>query len=202
LVNDALDAQRLEEVDSEAKNTALELLIDHPSEEVFRHAVSLCASQHSGERKLGVRILRELGRPRMPYAVGATKILREVILESPDTDLLVWEVSALGNQHEPSALPVLWELANHSESPVRDAVCGAISGAAQRIGLDEHSVHVLVQLSHDNDANVRFSAVFELAAWRAEGVSNATLLSALERATLDPDPQISAMAVNGLQGRV
>jgi HEAT repeat protein len=197
LVDDALEAQELE-----AKNAALELLIDDPSEEVFRQAVSLCFRQQTAERKLGVRILRELGRPLMPFAVAATGVLMEVILESPDTDLLVWEISALGNQHEPAALAVLWELANHSESPVRDAICGAISGAAQKIGLDEHSLQVLVQLSHDNDASVRFSAVFELAAWRAEGVSSAELLSALEHATLDADPKVSATAVRGLQGRL
>jgi hypothetical protein len=196
LVEAALRSQQLEDVDPASKNLPIDELIDHPSGEVFDAASRLVASQDIGEKKLGVRVLRELGRPEMPYAVETIPLLMRLLDQQPDTELLVWIVSAIGNQHRAEVLPALWRLAVHPEPAVRDAVCGAISGAAGGSVLDDRSVDVLQQLSRDPDDDVRFSATFELAAWQADGMRDSRIDEAMERARRDSDPRIARIAVD------
>jgi HEAT repeat protein len=200
LIDSALQAQHVEESDATAKNQSLQELIDHPSDEVFEAARRLIESSVPGERKLGVRILRELGRPQMPYAGAAVGELSRLLERERQPDLLVWTVSAIGNQHVGEALPVLWELATYPEPAVRDSVSGAISGAAMSTGLDDRSIDVLCRLSHDTDADVRFSAIFELSAWRAHGVNDPRITAALEQARHDNDPRVARAAMNARGG--
>jgi HEAT repeat protein len=195
LVDAALQAQVGEEADAAEKNPALNGIIDYPfSQDAFEVATSLVASSLRSEKKLGVRILSELGRPGRPYATESALILIRLVEEVMDTELLVWVISALGNQGREEALPVLRELAKHPEPAVRDAVCGAISGAAARSGLDEPSIEVLVGLSKDPDDHVRFSATFELAAWRAQGTVDPRIAQALLWAGRDPEPRVARAA--------
>jgi hypothetical protein len=200
LLDSALQAQHVEESDATAKNQSLQQLIDHPSDEVFEAARRLIESSVPGKRKLGIRILRELGRPQMPYARAAVGELSRLLERERQPDLLVWTVSALGNQHVGEALPVLWELATHPEPTVRDSVSGAISGAAMSTGLDDRSIDVLCRLSQDTDGDVRFSAVFELSAWRAHGVTDPRITAALEQARHDNEPKVARAAMNDRAG--
>ena len=195
LVQEALRTQAKEETDPAATNPALEAIIDHASlPDAFALADRLVRSSLPSDKKLGVRILRELGRPQMPYAAKSVRILQTLIDNHPDTKLLIWTISALGNQHREEALPSLWILADNPEPSVRDAVCGAISGAAAQSTLDDRSIEILVRLALDPDRNVRFSATFELAAWRSHGIIDQRVVQALEQANWDSDPQVAKAA--------
>jgi len=196
LFDAALQAQDREESDVPAKNPSLEELIDHPSDEVFEAARRLTESAIPGSRKLGIRVLSELGRPRMPYARDAVRVLSQLLEQEKDPELLEWTVSALGNQHDADTLPLLWGLVAHPEPTVRDALCGAITGAAIKSGLDDQSIEILCRLSRDSDSNVRFSATFELSAWRAHGVNDSRIAQALEQASHDKDPKVASAAMS------
>lgn len=185
---------------SSARNAALQELIDTPSEEVFTAAAGLIPSRDRRKRLLGVRILSELGRPSMPYAHRAAPLLLRCLAVEEDTELLEWEISALGNQRSPEALPALLNLRAHPAAPVRDAVAGAIS-ASQAANLDAPSIRALTELAGDSDAEVRFSAVFELAVWFEAGSEELRVVAALHRATCDADPRVARAAASALASR-
>ena len=114
LLRQALQAQAEEDrSDRNAKNPALQELLDAPSEEVFATAASLCGSEDRHERLLGVRILRELGRPAMPYRDRTVELLLGLLEAETDSEVLEWTVSALGYQRSSAALPALLRLASH-----------------------------------------------------------------------------------------
>lgn len=197
LICQALIAQELGMSDPATRNPAFEWIAEHPTRETFETAVRLSNSSLRNEKELGVRILSELGRSSRPYAHESFGVLRRLVCEHPDEGLLVWITSALGNQHVSDALPTLWALAEHPSPLVRDAVCGAISGAVVHAGLDHRSIDVLVILSQDLDPQVRFSATFELASWSAYGVNDLRVATALDRARHDPDPKVMSAATYG-----
>jgi hypothetical protein len=191
LVESALVDQGIED---QVENPSLEQLIETPSPEVVAIAQRLCLSSVGNEKKLGIRILSELGRPGRPYALQSVEILSELIGAGLDADLLEWALSALGNQHVGRTLPLILSFANHDEPSVRDSVCGAISAAAMNSWLDDLSIDALCRLTRDIDDDVRFSATFELSSWRAQGLNNPEIEEALELAKLDSNPRIAAAA--------
>jgi HEAT repeat protein len=199
LVGDALKVQMGElAARRPTKNSALQSLIETPSTEVVQLSKQLCTSSNRNEKLLGIRILRELGRPEMPFAEESVAILVPLTEAEQDTELLCWELSALGYQRNAKALPALLLLVNHNEPTVRDEVATALSLSSQTTGLDGRSIDALVRLSRDPDPEVRFSSVFELASWWTQGNKNQRLEAALSRAALDADSRVSVVAAKAL----
>jgi hypothetical protein len=193
LIARALDAQA-SELKEESKNPEFETLVNSQSSDVHRKAVNLLLSPQRQERLLGVRILSELGRPEMPFADASVEAMISIIESETDVDLLRWEVSALGNQHRASTLPTLLALADHSDPSIRDAVAGAISQSTTGSELDDKSIVVLARLAQDPDDEVRFSSVFELAAWWDHGVRDPRVGGALKQATRDANARVARTA--------
>jgi HEAT repeat protein len=189
------------ELREEIRNPSFEALIGDGSDEVFDKAAKLLTSADRHDRLLGVRILSEIGRPEMKFADKSVGLITNTIRSEQDSELLSWEVSALGKQHRAAALPTLLSLSNHLEPTVRDAVAGAISSAAQRSGIDADSIVALGELAQDPDDHVRFSAVFELASWWSHGENARDIANALDLATRDGDSGVARVARDALAKR-
>src|SRR5262249_23059166 len=109
---------------------------------------------------------------------------------------------ALQYARDPGAVPDLKRLAEHSAGAVRFGVADALSSSAPSF---RDVGDTLIALSDDPDRDVRWSAVFELAAWLERPWERITDADAdrvrrtLEHlARSDPDPEIRADAANAV----
>lgn len=201
LIRDALNVQEREARNRRSqKNPALETLIDSGSLEVFQAAEELCKSSDRNEKLLGIRILRELGRPDRPFSESIVDTIGGLIRTERDDEILSWEVSALGYQRTPRALPILWPLTSHSGATVREEVATAISKSSSESGPDDTSIEALIHLAQDSNTEVRFSSLFELASWWNNGNKNPRMEAALREAMHDPDSRIVHTVRAALEG--
>lgn len=113
------------------------------------------------QRQLHARILASAA---MPAGRRVSEVL-ETLVEESEPRVIRWLVFALRNAASRPALPGLLDLARHPSPDVRFPVPDTLSACAERLGdIDD----ALLRLSHDVDADVRWSTVFELGAWWSE----------------------------------
>lgn len=162
-------------------------------------------SGHTAERELAARLLVQA---RLPGAAVVGEV-RRALGDEEDPEVIRWLVAALQYAREPAALAELRRLARHPDGRVRYGVPDALSGCAERFG---DVADTLIELSKDDDRDVRWSATFELVAWltdkppRITSADRDSLLMRLrEIASADPDPEVRSKAAEAVatnRGRI
>lgn len=161
-----------------------------PEHELLRAGRRLILSPDAAARILGTRLVRELKELRTQAAADLADLLRY----EQDEDVICWIVSAFGSLPSESVTDELIALAAHPDPAIRYHAATALVNSGD---LSPASFDVLLALCTDDDAEVRFSAVFELGGWwqashdvRAEAV--------LRRAIRDSDPFVFRAARDAL----
>src|SRR4051794_11682760 len=143
-------------------------------------------SEHVPERELAARLISQ---SPLPVTTIADEV-RDALTSEEDPEVICRLVWALVYAPAPAMLPELERLAAHDDDRVRFPVPDALSRCAPRFDAIEKT---MMQLSSDPDADVRWSATFELGAWLEDtddlitAAEVARVLSRL-RALADSDP--------------
>ena len=197
---DSLLRQQAEEfvTDFETGNYLLSSTIaSTPEPGLLRAGRRLILSPDAAARILGTRLVRGLKESRTQAGADLADLLRY----EQDEDVICWVVSAFGSLHSESVTDELIALAAHHDPSIRYHIAAALVNRAAG-DLPAKSFDTLLMLCTDDDAEVRFSAVFELGGWwqashdvRAEAV--------LRRAIRDSDPFVFRAARDALsEGRL
>jgi hypothetical protein len=188
-------ALRLQEIQERSgfrtPNPALSrLLSQFDPETLLGHAHQLRMGDMK-ERQLHARLLADIDLP-------ADRRLAEVLStlgEESEPDVISWLVFAIRDTALPSALGSLRKLAEHPSPKVRFPIPDALSACATRFG---DIADVLLALSQDVDAEVRWSATFELAAWWREE-KDLRIEARLSQALADPSDEVRRAAAEAMR---
>jgi HEAT repeat protein len=117
-------------------------------------------SQDPRRRILGVRLIRELKQ----YSGDAAEEIGRMLTSERDPEVMYWVVGAFGFLKSDSVGDQLRELVSHPSPGVRYNVATALANRASA-EIPANSIGALLALARDQDAEVRFSAIFELGSW-------------------------------------
>lgn len=187
LVQEALRLQAVEIASGFAESNAalVELTAETDFESVLQHASHLRTGT-SDERQLYARLVAEI---TMSQEERAKRVL-QIVSEETDPYVLRWLVFGLRNAGSVSAIDALRQLARHPSPVVRFPVPDALSACADSF---DTVADLLIALSHDDDADVRWSAVYELGAWWRD-TRDPRIESRLLAASDDPSPEVRSTA--------
>src|SRR5271170_2314754 len=146
------------QADSSVVNSLLHsVIVNSPEEELYATGVRELDSSDPRRRILGVRLIREL----KDYRSQAAAALVEMTGRECDPAVLYWLVSAFGFlEGDDRVADWLRQHSTDRDPAIRSEVATALANCAGSELLDE-SLSVLLVLSRDENAEVRFSAVFE-----------------------------------------
>lgn len=144
------------------------------------------------ERQLHARLLSEA---TMPAERRLAEVL-QVLSEEAEPKVMRWLVFGLGHTGSKAAIAKLRELAHHPSPRVRYAVPDGLSGCAERF---DEVADLLLELSHDPNTDVRWSAVFELGAWWNESRDPRIEARLSELRVDDPSEEVRRVAREGLE---
>jgi HEAT repeat protein len=176
-------------------NTLLHSVIVTVSEpELLAVGAREARSADPRRRILGVRLLRELKQ----YSEAAAVELRKMLSSEQDPDVIYWIVGAFGFLKSDSVADQLRALVSYPNSGVRYNVATALANCGSS-EIPADSVDALLALAGDENAEVRFSAVFELGSWWK--INHDLLIeSALKHAaSTDSDPLVVRAAKDAIQ---
>ena len=184
--------------------SALIKLDEIATEAVFTRALALVDSPDWPNRRLGLRVLKEIGQGRRPRPFNQRTI--DALLPRVGSCESLVElralVSTLGWQNDARVLPTLLALADHPDPGVRLHVASDLPGCACRPDdtIDERAVPPLLQLMTDPDADVRYyaTAAFEV---DYPAVESPAIRSALQQRLSDEDESIRLCARRALDAR-
>ncbi len=163
-------------------------------------AATLCASSDPNERIIGVNILGQLGIPDRTFPHECGDVLLELIAHESDSNVLASIGIAFGHLKDPRGVLPLVEFKVHPNPGVRMSVVLGLT--AQE---DEVAIAALIELSADDDGDIRNWATFALGS--QVDVDSPELRDALfDRAILetgadDPSAEIRGEALLGLATR-
>jgi hypothetical protein len=170
------------------------IIVDSPESELLRVGKQELRSGDVRRRILGIRLVRELKR----YQDEATAELADMLGRETDPDVIYWLVSAFGFLKSDPVTGRLRVLADHPDPGVRYHVATALANSASG-KISAASVDALLALSRDENAEVRFSAIFELGSWWKTS-RDPRIESALKHAILDDnDPLVRRVAADALE---
>jgi HEAT repeat protein len=151
-------------------------------------------SECADERRLGVDILSQLGEPERPFPEESLGLLSRLAATEIDCGVLAAVASALGFLNHAGALGPLLSLKRHPDWQVRHGVACALSG-------NDHpkAVEALIELSTDEDADIRDWATFGLGT-QIE-LDTPAIRTALAARLVDGDAVTRAEAMVGLARR-
>lgn len=163
--------------------------------DVLDAALQLLGASSAKARGRGADILGQLGVRDRVFSVERGEALVDLIRREREPMVLLSAGVALGHLVEPRALAELIRLARH---PVAEARYGAVHGLAV---LDApEAVEALIQLSADEDRDVRDWATFGLGTLREE-IDTPQLRDALAARLGEEDSEIFGEALVGLAMR-
>ncbi|WP_342379512.1 HEAT repeat domain-containing protein [Myxococcus stipitatus] len=178
--------------DDERAWEAIWTLRRRATREVMDAAIQLLGDSSAKARGRGADVLGQLGAGRPVFSAERGDALLELLRRESEPRVLLSAGVALGHLVEPRALSALIRLASH---PSAEARCGAVHGLAV---LDSpESVEALIQLSADEDRDVRDWATFALGTLREE-CDTPQLRDALAARLGDEDWEIASEALVGL----
>lgn len=130
-------------------------------------ALSLLQSVDPSERELAALLMREFGPPHVEPRSHAREFLPALVRAvdaEDDTSALVWQLSAIGWQGLPEALPVLLRFARHQHASVREMVGGQLRNLSLTPeGLSHEVAMALLEHARDQDAHVAWSVLYDVA---------------------------------------
>jgi HEAT repeat protein len=176
-------------------NTLLHsVIVAAPEPELFAVGMQAVGSEDPRRRILGVRLLREIKQ----YSEAITIELGRMLAHERDPDVIYWVVGAFGFLKSDSVADQLRALVSHPNTGVRYNVATALANCASS-EIPADSMDALLALAGDPNAEVRFSAVFELGAWWKIN-HNPRIGSALRNAiSTDDDPLVIRAAQDAMQ---
>ncbi|MFJ7203903.1 hypothetical protein ACIQWR_10270 [Streptomyces sp. NPDC098789] len=142
------------------------LLLDRPTREVFERAAGLLAHDEPAQRELGARVLRELG-PRAadgsrPFRAETIAVVVAELPSEPDYWVLGCMLSVLGYHEARETLDLVLGHRSHAEQAVRFGVAAALPALADPDHTQDRVVEALLRLAEDDDAAVRWYALYAL----------------------------------------
>jgi hypothetical protein len=220
LIARALAAQEAAGDDDAAEDRAgLLALHDRATDDTFTHAAALVAAADWPRRRLGLRILKELGGDERPFADRTLDLLLPRLASPDSADERHELIRTIGWQGRPRALDALLALAGDRDVLVRYLVAHYLPGcallaranrepsgsddedeAAAGQEADPRAVAALVRLTKDADADVRWYAT---AAFETDFplVDTPAVRAALKARLADSDPGVAECARNALETR-
>lgn len=147
----------LSEEDEELAWQLVSVLHYRATREVFESAKILCQSQNAKERILGINILGQLGIPDRAFTDESLPILFTLLEREQDEKVLSSIGVALGHIGDVKAVKPLANMKNHPSEEVRFGVAFGLLGHTEDLAID-----VLIELSNDEDEEVRNWATFGL----------------------------------------
>jgi HEAT repeat protein len=188
-------AAEIQDDDPEWHYENLFALHQRPTPEVFETARALARDADPVRRKLGVRVLREVGYD-VPAAAQLRRdnapLLMELLEHEQDPTVLGWTVSAIGYHQLRQALPAVVRLAGHDDDFVRFHVASNIPGLVDPDAVDDAAVTALEVLTGDEDEDVRGYAIYGLVVELE--VDPDRIAGTVARLLADPDPHIRWLA--------
>lgn len=196
VIDDLLRRQDVEfRTDFETPNTKLHTIIScTPEEDLLAAGEKLVRSNQASRIILGIRLIREVRQ----NTETATHILRELLARENDDEVIYWIVSAFGFLKSDSVIQFLKAAAVHPNAGIRYHVATAVSNRSA-VNLPDDSFDTLLLLSRDENAEVRFSAIFELGSWWRANQDD-RIKPVLQRAAAsDTDPAVASAARNAIE---
>jgi HEAT repeat protein len=154
---DELIALALTEKDQDAAWDPVVVLQFRATLEVLSKAQALCRSSLARERELGADILGQLGVPDRAFPEECFYSLKAMLAEETEPDVLQTIAVAFGHLFDIRAVQLLAPLRNHPNEDVRLAVVHGLSRHRNDLAIQS-----LIELSSDNDGDVRDWATFGL----------------------------------------
>ncbi|HTZ22480.1 MAG TPA: HEAT repeat domain-containing protein [Streptosporangiaceae bacterium] len=136
------------------------VVVNTPEPELLASGTREIQSDDPRRRILGIRLMRELKQ----HGEEAARELSGLLASEQDPEVLYWVVGAFGFLKSDLVTDQLISLAHHPSPGVRYNVATALANRRSG-GLPSESVNALLGLTEDENAEVRFSAVFELGSW-------------------------------------
>jgi HEAT repeat protein len=194
LIDELLSEQDLEfQTEFESTNYLLHsTVVNAPEAELLAAGEKLISSDSASQRILGIRLVRELKR----LAGKATSDMAGLLHRERDDDVIYWIASAFGFLKSYSVTRELISLAAHGNPGVRYHVATALANRSSG-ELPDESLAALTGLAGDADAEVRFSAVFELGSWW-QASHDVRIEAVLRNALGDGDPEVVRAARDAL----
>lgn len=164
--------------------------------EVFDRAVAWCRSPDPLSRARAADVLAQLGRSSdnaaSPFAEDSFVVIASLIKNERDLAPLSSGIQALGHIGNPRAVRSLSRFQNHPDAGIRFALACALGNFPD----DPAAIEMLVELTRDEDEDVRDWATFGIGALsrRDSSAIRAALLARLD----DPSEDVRQEAVAGL----
>ena len=218
LIARALTAQATAGDDDAAEDrAALLALHDRATDDTFTHAAALVVAAEWPQRRLGLRILKELGGDERPFADRTLDLLLPRLASADSADERHELIRTIGWQGRPRALDALLALAGDRDVLVRYLVAHYLPGCALLASAhrepsdddddagagqeaDPRAIAALVRLTKDADADIRWYAT---AAFDTDYplVDTPAVRAALKARLADSDPGVAECARNALETR-
>ncbi len=176
------------------KNNAINILESIGSQEVFDRAQKLCTSPEHSKRELGVEVLSHLYDPENRFRSQSIKTLFDLLVREKNSDVLCSIGWGLHNLNVRRGLMDFARLRKHHSSKVRLGVVGAMLEIEY-----DYAVNTLIDLSRDQDKEVRNWSTFGLGA--ALDLDRQDIREALAARLKDRSRQVRLEAIYGLAKR-
>ncbi|KUL41578.1 hypothetical protein ADL15_04860 [Actinoplanes awajinensis subsp. mycoplanecinus] len=173
---------------------------ERPIRVVFDRVAPLLSDGDAGWRFLAARILGQLGPQtdgRRPFSAETVPMLRERLGRETDAYVLGAIVSALAAHHAGEALDEVLGMADHPAVGVRFAVAAGLPGLVTLTQVEPAAAAALIRLCHDEDADIRFYAVYA-ATKEIAGLDLERIADLAAQLVTDPDQQVRTMAIEHL----
>jgi HEAT repeat protein len=187
---DLIEQMLLEQVEEERSAvdhpsmTIAHVVTHQPEEWLVATGLALMGSPKAGERILGSRLVREVKNDRAAIVAAVAACLRA----EADPSAIPWLISALGFLQATDEMTLILSFVASVDPATRYAVADSISHSAGEV-LQSEPRDALLQLANDADAEVRWSAVFEVGAWWAVS-QDPELLDQLDKSAKDSSERI------------
>jgi HEAT repeat protein len=193
-LNRGVDPVALTESDKEKAWEPVTVLHFRATREVLEAAQRLCAGTLAKERALGANILGQLGTPERAFPTECFDCLASMLAQDQDADVLNAIAVAFGHLEDPRCVPLLIPLKSHPDENVRFGLVHGLSGHS-----DENAIETLIELSRDDDDDVRDWATFGIGTLLSSDTPE--IRAALRARIDDADADTRAEGIVGLARR-
>jgi methionyl-tRNA formyltransferase len=172
----------------------LSALAHRGDEAVLFRAQAMSKDEDPVARGVAAYLLGQLGTPVRTFPAESAASLEAMAAGEHDLEVLAAIAHGFGHLGEAYGVDTLLRLAAHPEARVREAVAIALAGRGS-----DRALHALIELSRDDDSDVRDWATFALGSLAPQDTPE--LRDALVERLQDPHAETRLEAVHGLAVR-